>query len=133
MNDFDPEDLERITARAEEMLARVEELRSEIDVAVGHGVAADGQVRVTVGPSGRLTEVELAPRAMRMDSRRLAEAMLRAAQEAQDDVARKVEAVMAGGLGGDLPDDHFSDLLESYEASMEEQLRALGDGQRDTR
>ncbi|MEO3789169.1 YbaB/EbfC family nucleoid-associated protein [Nonomuraea sp. B10E15] len=133
MNDFDPEDLERITARAEEMLARVEELRSEIDVAVGHGAAADGQVRVTVGASGRLTEVELAPRAMRMDSRRLAEAMLRAAQEAQDDVARKVEAVMAGTLGSDLPDEHFNDLLESYEASMEEQLRALEDRQRDAR
>nr|WP_269128854.1 YbaB/EbfC family nucleoid-associated protein [Nonomuraea sp. K271] len=115
------------------MLARVEELRSEIDMAVGRGEAADGQVRVTVGPSGRLTEVELAPRAMRMDSRRLAEAMLRAAQEAQDDVARKVEAVMAGTLGVGLPDENFSDLLESYETSMEEHLRAIEDRQRDGR
>ncbi|MFC5823932.1 YbaB/EbfC family nucleoid-associated protein [Nonomuraea insulae] len=134
MNDFDPEDLERITARAEEMLARVEELRSEIDVVVGRGEAADGQVRVTAGASGRLMDVVLAPRALRMDSVRLAEAVLRAAQEAQDDVGRRVDDVMAGTLGDgaggpveDVLDDLFPNMLESLEASMAEQLQAIDD------
>ncbi|MEV4017822.1 YbaB/EbfC family nucleoid-associated protein [Nonomuraea angiospora] len=138
MNDFDPEELERITARAEDMLARVEELRSEIDVVVGRGEAADGQVRVTAGASGRLMDVVLAPRAMRLDSQKLAEAVLRAAQEAQDDVAAKVDAVMAETLGGALPgrellDEQFGSVLESFESSMDEQLRAIDDRTRDSR
>ncbi|MEW1837349.1 YbaB/EbfC family nucleoid-associated protein [Nonomuraea angiospora] len=138
MNDFDPEELERITARAEDMLARVEELRSEIDVVVGRGEAADGQVRVTAGASGRLMDVVLAPRAMRLDSQKLAEAVLRAAQEAQDDVAAKVDAVMADALGGPLPggellDEQFGSVLESFESSMDEQLRAIDDRTRDSR
>ncbi|MFI9841160.1 YbaB/EbfC family nucleoid-associated protein [Nonomuraea sp. NPDC051941] len=138
MNDFDPEELERITARAEDMLARVEELRSEIDVVVGNGEAADGQVRVTAGASGRLMDVVLAPRAMRLDSQKLAEAVLRAAQEAQDDVAAKVDAVMAETLGGALPgrellDEQFGSVLESFESSMDEQLRAIDDRTRDSR
>ncbi|WP_431927990.1 YbaB/EbfC family nucleoid-associated protein [Nonomuraea jabiensis] len=138
MNDFDPEELERITARAEDMLARVEELRSEIDVVVGRGEAADGQVRVTAGASGRLMDVVLAPRAMRLDSQKLAEAVLRAAQEAQDDVAAKVDAVMAETLGGALPgrellDEQFGSVLESFESSMDEQLRAIDDRTRDGR
>ncbi|MGW6505486.1 YbaB/EbfC family nucleoid-associated protein [Nonomuraea angiospora] len=138
MNDFDPEELERITARAEDMLARVEELRSEIDVVVGRGEAADGQVRVTAGASGRLMDVVLAPRAMRLDSQKLAEAVLRAAQEAQDDVAAKVDAVMADALGGALPggellDEQFGSVLESFESSMDEQLRAIDDRTRDSR
>ncbi|MBB5778863.1 YbaB/EbfC family nucleoid-associated protein [Nonomuraea jabiensis] len=138
MNDFDPEELERITARAEDMLARVEELRSEIDVVVGRGEAADGQVRVTAGASGRLMDVVLAPRAMRLDSQKLAEAVLRAAQEAQDDVAAKVDAVMAETLGGALPgrellDEQFGSVLESFESSMDERLRAIDDRTRDSR
>ncbi|MEV4580514.1 YbaB/EbfC family nucleoid-associated protein [Nonomuraea jabiensis] len=138
MNDFDPEELERITARAEDMLARVEELRSEIDVVVGRGEAADGQVRVTAGASGRLMDVVLAPRAMRLDSQKLAEAVLRAAQEAQDDVAAKVDAVMAQTLGGALPgrellDEQFGSVLESFESSMDERLRAIDDRTRDSR
>ncbi|MBE1591722.1 YbaB/EbfC family nucleoid-associated protein [Nonomuraea angiospora] len=138
MNDFDPEELERITARAEDMLARVEELRSEIDVVVGRGEAADGQVRVTAGASGRLMDVVLAPRAMRLDSQKLAEAVLRAAQEAQDDVAAKVDAVMTDALGGALPggellDEQFGSVLEAFESSMDEQLRAIDDRTRDGR
>ncbi|MFI7125050.1 YbaB/EbfC family nucleoid-associated protein [Nonomuraea sp. NPDC050153] len=138
MNDFDPEELERITAQAEDMLARVEELRSEIDVVVGHGETADGLVRVTAGSSGRLMDVVLAPRAMRLDSHKLAEAVLRAAQQAQDDVAAKVDAVMAESLGGALPgreliDEEFGSVLESFESSMDERLRAIEDRTCDSR
>ncbi|MGW4790898.1 YbaB/EbfC family nucleoid-associated protein [Nonomuraea sp. NPDC004297] len=99
MNDHTPEDLEdldRIMARAEETLAHVERLKAELERLAGHGQAADGQVRVTAGPSGRLIDVVLAPHALGMDPRRLAEAVLRAAQEAQDDVAGQVDEVLTG-------------------------------------
>ncbi|TYB58057.1 YbaB/EbfC family nucleoid-associated protein [Nonomuraea sp. PA05] len=102
MNDFDREDLGRITARAEEMLVHVEQLKGEIDVVVGYGEAADGQVRVTAGAAGRLTGVTIAPGALRLDGRGLAEAVLRAAQEAHDDAARQVDAIMVGPPGDEL-------------------------------
>jgi DNA-binding protein YbaB len=140
LNDFDPGDLERITAQAEQMLARAEELKSEIDVAVGRGEAADGQVRVAAGASGRLTEVVLAPRAMRLDSQKLAEAVLEAAQRAQDDVATQVDEIMTGTLGAgmtgaDLLDDGdgFGGVLESFGQSVEERLQAMEERGRDPR
>ncbi|MGR6922185.1 YbaB/EbfC family nucleoid-associated protein [[Actinomadura] parvosata] len=127
MSDFYPEDLERITARAEEMLVHVERLKDEIDVVVGRGEAADGQVRVTAAASGRLMDVTLAPRALRLDAQKLAEAVLRAAQEAHDHAARQVDAIMAGPgtRPDDLDDERFAGLMEAFEASMDEQLRAL--------
>ncbi|WP_326627986.1 YbaB/EbfC family nucleoid-associated protein [Nonomuraea fuscirosea] len=142
LSGFQPDDLERITARAEEMLAHVEQLKDELDVVVGRGEAADGQVRVTAGASGRLIDVVLAPRVMGMDSRKLAEAVLRAAQEAQDEVAGKVDKIMAGspeagnaGDAGDAVDDEkrFAAMLESFEASMAERFRAADDQRRDDR
>lgn len=126
MSGFQPEDLGRITARAEEMLAHVEQLKDELDVVVGRGEAADGQVRVTAGASGRLIDVVLSPRVLSMDSRKLAEAVLRAAQEAQDEVAGKVDEIMAGGSPGpeSVVDDEarFAIMLEAFEASMAERL-----------
>ncbi|GAA1624761.1 hypothetical protein GCM10009733_021780 [Nonomuraea maheshkhaliensis] len=126
LSGFQPEDLGRITARAEEMLAHVEQLKDELDVVVGRGEAADGQVRVTAGASGRLIDVVLSPRVLSMDSRKLAEAVLRAAQEAQDEVAGKVDEIMAGGSPGpgSVVDDEarFAAMLESFEASMAERL-----------
>ncbi|MEV0165762.1 YbaB/EbfC DNA-binding family protein [Nonomuraea fuscirosea] len=139
LSGFQPDDLERITARAEEMLAHVERLKDELDVVVGRGEAADGQVRVTAGASGRLIDVVLAPRVMGMDSRKLAEAVLRAAQEAQDEAAGKVDEIMAGspdaGDAGDAVDDErrFAAMLESFEASMAERFRAADDQRRDDR
>ncbi|MEV5891819.1 YbaB/EbfC family nucleoid-associated protein [Nonomuraea fuscirosea] len=139
LSGFQPDDLERITARAEEMLAHVEQLKDELDVVVGRGEAADGQVRVTAGASGRLIDVVLAPRVMGMDSRKLAEAVLRAAQEAQDEVAGKVDEIMAGapdaGDAGDAVDyeGRFAAMLESFEASMAERFRAPDDQRRDGR
>ncbi|MEV4083473.1 YbaB/EbfC family nucleoid-associated protein [Nonomuraea fuscirosea] len=119
--------------------AHVEQLKDELDVVVGRGEAADGQVRVTAGASGRLIDVVLAPRVMGMDSRKLAEAVLRAAQEAQDEVAGKVDEIMAGspdaGNAGDAVDDErrFAAMLESFEASMAERFRAADDQRRDDR
>jgi DNA-binding protein YbaB len=130
--EFQPEDLDRITARAEAMLLRVEEIRKEVDVVVGRGTAADGQVTVAAAANGRLTEIVVAPRAMRLDSRKLAEELLRAVNAAQDDADSQVRQVMADTLGESPPtaealDDRFDRLLESFEGSLDEQLDAIDD------
>ncbi|MER6942874.1 YbaB/EbfC family nucleoid-associated protein [Nonomuraea sp. NPDC000554] len=133
MNGFDefrPEDLERITAQAEDMLARIEGIRGEVGGLVGRGESADGQVRVSSDANGRLTGIELAPRAMRLDSQKLAEELLKAAQQAQDDADGKVRTVMAETLGEPLADpaaveERFGRVLESFESSLDVQLQAI--------
>ncbi|WP_433511874.1 YbaB/EbfC family nucleoid-associated protein [Nonomuraea sp. CA-143628] len=135
--EFRPEDLERITAQAEQMLLRVEEVRKEVDVVVGRGTGADGQVRVAAGANGRLVELVISPRAMRLDSQKLAEELLRAAQQAQDEADRKAREVMADTLSESMPtqrelDDRFSQVLESFESSMDERMRAIDERRRGT-
>ncbi|MEV6153216.1 YbaB/EbfC family nucleoid-associated protein [Nonomuraea sp. NPDC052129] len=135
--EFRPEDLERITAQAEQMLLRVEEVRKEVDMVVGRGTGADGQVRVAAGANGWLVELVIAPRAMRLDSQKLAEELLRAAQQAQEEADRKAREVMADTLGESMPtqrelDDRFSQVLESFESSMDERMRAIDERRRGT-
>jgi DNA-binding protein YbaB len=61
----------------------------------GRGEAADGMVKVTAR-DGRISTVELNPKAMRMASQDLAEAVTKAANAALDDLATKFPAVAAG-------------------------------------
>ncbi|MBB5085019.1 YbaB/EbfC family nucleoid-associated protein [Nonomuraea endophytica] len=56
----------------------------------GDGVAADGQVRVVAGPDGRLRELHLNPRVMRMASEDLAREILGAVNAALDDLRAHV-------------------------------------------
>jgi DNA-binding protein YbaB len=130
-------DLERIAAQAEELLARAEGLKDEIEGVVGTGESRDGQVRVSVAASGRVTEIALAPRAMRMESQKLAEELLIVAQQAHDDAEAKVKALMADVLG-DTPfadptaiEERFAGVLDSYTATMDERLQVIHDAYRD--
>ncbi|MEV4892035.1 YbaB/EbfC family nucleoid-associated protein [Nonomuraea sp. NPDC055795] len=56
----------------------------------GDGVAADGQVRAVAGPDGRLHELRLNPRVMRMASEDLAREILSAVNAALDDLRANV-------------------------------------------
>lgn len=58
----------------------------------GGGEAADGKVRVQVGPGGRVERIELDPRVMRMASHDLADALVHAVNSALDDLRAKAVA-----------------------------------------
>ncbi|MFG1755273.1 YbaB/EbfC family nucleoid-associated protein [Streptosporangium sandarakinum] len=66
---------------------------SEREALRGCGQAADGQVRVLVGPDGRLREVNLNPRVMRMASEDLAREILTAVNAAVDDLRTDVHGL----------------------------------------
>jgi DNA-binding protein YbaB len=66
--------------------SKLRDLQEEIAQLTGHGEAADGRIRVEADNAGKLTRLEIDPRAMRMASEDLAEAILEAAQKAADDV-----------------------------------------------
>ncbi|WP_240489861.1 YbaB/EbfC family nucleoid-associated protein [Actinomadura atramentaria] len=61
----------------------------------GTGEAADGRVKVTAVAGGRLKSVELDPRAMRMASQELGEALVTAANAALDDLRSRAAGAAA--------------------------------------
>ena len=63
----------------------------------GHGEAGDGIVRVTV-VGGRISQVEINPRAMRLASQELGEAFMEAANKAMDDLAAKLPSPPAANV-----------------------------------
>ena len=75
-------------AKAIEEMGRLAEATEGGEPPVGQGVAADGLLQVTAA-SGRIRSVEINPRAMRMPSQDLAEALTEAVNAALDDMESK--------------------------------------------
>ncbi|MEV4163140.1 YbaB/EbfC family nucleoid-associated protein [Nonomuraea dietziae] len=82
------DDFGKLSARFEKMHEELSELR-------GHGEAANGQVRVEVAPGGALLGVEIDPRAMRLASEELCEAIMDAFTEASDMAANRLNGVLS--------------------------------------
>ncbi|MFI6297068.1 YbaB/EbfC family nucleoid-associated protein [Nonomuraea sp. NPDC050790] len=93
----------------------------------GEGAAADGQVRVVAGADGRLSELSLNPRVMRMASEDLAREILHAVNAALDDLRANTPGLDAADPGMDgVRDDvlgrlaEFADGVELVVRRMEE-------------
>ncbi|GAA3829711.1 hypothetical protein GCM10022226_58210 [Sphaerisporangium flaviroseum] len=100
-------ELEQDAERAAKILAWLEDGERELETVVGEGAAGDGQIRVTATASGRVREVTLTRRAMRLDSVSLAEEVLLAVHRAQDDAERKSHQLVGDALGEVLPAGAF--------------------------
>ncbi|MEU7856573.1 YbaB/EbfC family nucleoid-associated protein [Nonomuraea sp. NPDC049141] len=87
----DPE-IDRALAQLAAQTAQLEEVGRRLESARGRGVAADGQVTVEVLPSGGLASVRIAPRAMRLGSEALSDALMEAARQAEEDVSAQTFA-----------------------------------------
>ncbi|WP_329428151.1 YbaB/EbfC family nucleoid-associated protein [Streptosporangium sp. NBC_01495] len=84
-------------AEAVQGLARTAEPRADAAVQ-GSGEAAGGQVRAVAGQDGRLHELHLNPRVMRMASENLAQEILLAVNAALDDLRAGVPGLEAAEL-----------------------------------
>jgi DNA-binding protein YbaB len=79
-----------------ELVARMghyEEVTERINATRGRGEAAGGQVSVEVTPTGALDRLRIDPRAMRLGSQALAEAILEAARKAEDDAVEQTSSL----------------------------------------
>ncbi|MFC6083142.1 YbaB/EbfC family nucleoid-associated protein [Sphaerisporangium aureirubrum] len=81
--------------------AQFEEVGRRLSATLGRGEAEDGRVVVEVRTGGSLASLHIDPRALRLGSEALAEAILRAAKDAETNVASRAEAVMRPLLGED--------------------------------
>jgi DNA-binding protein YbaB len=91
---FGVPELDRQLDQLVENMGKVEELQGKLAEVVGTGEAADGRVRVSSDNTGRITQVEIDPRAMRLPSDDLAAAITEAAQLAFDDISKQASDLM---------------------------------------
>lgn len=89
----DSYDARRLLDQLETQIARAQENATAVAAVAGWGEAANGQVKVCVGPSGVLKKVELDPRAMRMASEDLAASIVEAARGAQRAAAASIREI----------------------------------------
>jgi DNA-binding protein YbaB len=99
-------EIDRQMGKIFEQLGQFQALQQELIEARETAATANGLVEVTVGPSGNLLRVDLNPRAMRLESFRLNEAIMAAYRDACAQMSRRVNELMRpllpeGVRGGD--------------------------------
>jgi DNA-binding protein YbaB len=91
-------------------LQRLTEVQRQLAELRGEGFGADGLVRAEVGPGGNLQALDLNPRAMRLDSASLSEAIMAAVRDATRQVGEKATELV-GDLTGDGDRTAMADLF----------------------
>ncbi|QKW33601.1 YbaB/EbfC family nucleoid-associated protein [Actinomadura sp. NAK00032] len=93
-------EIDRYMKVIQDQLEQATNIQSQLAELSGEGASADEQVRATVGPSGNLMALTIEPKAMRLGSEALAEAVLEAVrvatQNAVEKVAELTEPLLAG-------------------------------------
>jgi DNA-binding protein YbaB len=89
---FDPQ---RLLDQLEARVAKAKEDAAALSAVRGWGEAANGYVKVCVGPSGVLQNVDLDPRAMRLPSQDLAASIVAAARAGQQAAAAEIREIYA--------------------------------------
>ncbi|MFB9475206.1 YbaB/EbfC family nucleoid-associated protein [Nonomuraea salmonea] len=88
----DPQ-LDRVMAEFKANSRELSDVMGLVGDVSGEAASPDGKVRVRVTASGQLTGLRIDPRAMRLGSQELAEAILEASRRATEDAARHVMEV----------------------------------------
>ncbi|MFC4116933.1 YbaB/EbfC family nucleoid-associated protein [Nonomuraea zeae] len=82
----DPE-LDRALAEMAALTAGFEDVRRRVEETRGRGESAGGQVAIELTSAGSLAALRIDPRALRLGSQALAEAVMEAFRKAEEDVA----------------------------------------------
>ncbi|MEV0755704.1 YbaB/EbfC family nucleoid-associated protein [Streptosporangium sp. NPDC050280] len=93
-------EVDQLAEGFDKLSARYERMREDLTEMRAHGEAADGLVKVEVAPGGALLGVDINPRAMRLGSEALGEAIMEAVGEASKMAAARMDEVLAPLLGG---------------------------------
>ncbi|WP_440100946.1 YbaB/EbfC family nucleoid-associated protein [Streptosporangium sp. H16] len=92
-------EVDRLAEGFDKLSAQYEGMREELADMRAHGEAADGLVKVEVAPGGALLGVDINPRAMRLGSEALGEAIMEAVGEATKVASARMDEVLAPLLG----------------------------------
>jgi DNA-binding protein YbaB len=141
MNTFeeaaDPYDLgnsiENLTDMVTGQNAKLHDVRRQMTELRGKGRAADERVEVEVNQFGALAGLRIDPRAMRMGSEQLAEAVLSAARQGVRDVNAQAEKIMQPLITELLSTNLSTDAAEGAGRDMDDILAAMRDVRHDLR
>jgi len=87
--------LSDLAGYAQEQVARITRMQSDLDEAEGEGDSPRGLVHARTGPGGVLRDLRLDPRVLRMGTEEAAEEITAAVTAAQRAFAEKADAIMA--------------------------------------
>lgn len=127
LEDLRLEDLDAVVRQSEETLRRLGGVFGELETVTGEGTGADGLARALVDGAGRIKEITLEPRIMRLDSQAVAEAVTEAVRAAQEAAGRANEELLRAATGDDpLPLD-MGEARRRFEDIGQDLVRALDD------
>lgn len=95
------ERLEQMAAAFEAQAQRANETVAQIAEVTATATGADDLISVTVGAEGRVVDLQIEARAMRLGSQVLATEMRQVIDEAQDAYAAQVRALLSPLTGGE--------------------------------
>lgn len=124
---------EELMAAAAERIDAVRNMSGQLADLRGVGEAADGKVKVSVMPGGNLENVELDPRAMKLQSHELSEAIVEAAHAASIDASQKSSELMESvlpGAGSAIVDMTDPEAVASGQAASEDTVSSIIDSLR---
>ncbi|GAA1807338.1 YbaB/EbfC family nucleoid-associated protein [Actinomadura chokoriensis] len=93
------EEIKRESQRWQKKFEEIGALEDKLKEVRGVGTAEEGKVEVIAAPGGVLLEVNINPRAMRLGSEALGEAIIEASRAAAVDATSKINALMEPILG----------------------------------
>lgn len=99
------ERLEQMAAAFEEQAQRANETVAQIAEVTATATGAEDQISVTVGAEGRVVDLQIEARAMRLGSEVLATEVRQVIDEAQDAYAAQVRALLAPLTGGQFQEE----------------------------
>lgn len=99
------ERFERLADKLDDLHARMQEQLDALRAEPCQVVDDSGLISVAVDHGGRVEQVTLDPRAMRMSSEELAERLTATARRAQEEAAARLRNVLHEVTGEDLPTD----------------------------
>lgn len=119
------DELHRISEQAERVHSRLKKAGGGFDDVYGAGESADGKVRARTDSGGRITEIRLDPRVMKLSSQDLGEEITLAVGRAQDDCERRHEEMLRDAAGRTPPSPDAA--MEQFEEVMYSFNRAMND------
>lgn len=138
MNAFDGapplrDSVEELASVVTRQNAKLQDVRRQVTELRGQGRAAGERVEVEVNQFGALTALRIDPRAMRLGSQELAEAIMHAAEQGVRDVNAQAEEMMRPLIMELMGTSQRIDASEGEGRDLEDVLAALQDVRHDLR
>lgn len=121
---------EEILQATRERFARAQAVQEQIKGLTGHAETPDGRIRVTSTAADPMAELHIDPRAMRLGSQELAQAVKETVSRSRQDLDRQVNELARGGAFGNEvnPLDFVKDkaVLKTMLDDMQGAFQSLG-------